>query len=190
MKKFLALAALSILSLSTFAIDFKTDQLHTKYRFNITHLAITDVEGQFNTHKAFWTLNDQGVLESFEAEVDTASIDTDNKKRDNHLRHGDFFAAKKFPKITFKMEKHEGNKVTGQMTMRGVTKTVTFDAKISKVIKNPFNGNPKSKKVGMKLTTTINRKDFNVGKGYKTLTLSDDVQITISLQGDSYEKKK
>ena len=189
MNKILAVALFSLISLSSFAIDFKTDQLHSKYRFTITHLAITEVEGQFNTHKAFWSLNDEGKLESFEAEVDTASIDTDNKKRDNHLRNGDFFAAKKFPKITFKMEKHEGNKVTGQMTMRGVTKQVTFDAKISKVIKNPFNGNPKSKKVGVKLTTTINRKDFSVGNGYKTLTLSDEVLITISLQGDSYEKK-
>lgn len=188
MHKVMTIALLVLLSVSASAIDFKTDQVHSKYSFTITHLSITDVDGQFNTHKAFWSLDDKGVLQSFEAEVEATSVDTDNKKRDNHLRNGDFFAVKEFPKITFKMEKHLGTKVVGQLTMRDVTKRVTFDAKLSKVIKNPFNKNPESKKMGIKLTTTINRKDFNIGKKYKNLTLSDEVEIKINLQGDSYKK--
>lgn len=189
MQKIMMVMLLLLTGVSAFALDFKTDKAHSKYGFTVTHLSISEVDGKFKDHKAFWTLDEKGVLQSFEAEVQTKSVDTDNVKRDKHLRNADFFEVEKYPVMTFKMQKHIGTKLVGELMIRGVKKQVVFDVKVSKVIQNPFSKDPQAKKVGVKLTTVINRKDFNVGSNYKNLTLSDEVEITVKLEGDSYIKK-
>ena len=116
--------------------------------------------------------------------VQVASINTRNESRDEHLRSGDFFAADEHPQITFTSTAVEGEgdqlRVTGDFTMRGVTKPVTFDVEIDGVL--PDNGYGQQV-LGFEATTTINRKDFGVSFNVATeaggLTLGEDIKIII-----------
>jgi polyisoprenoid-binding protein YceI len=117
-----------------------------------------------------------------EATIDVASIDTRDAKRDEHLRNADFFDAAKFPKITFKSTKvekaGEGLKVTGDLTIKGVTRPVVLDVVgPTAEIKDPW-GNTRR---GLSATTKINRKDFGVSYG-PDAAIGDQVAITIDAE--------
>ena len=175
----------SFISLTASALDFKVDKVHSNVGFNVTHLLITEVEGQFNDYSINWSVNEKGELTSFDATTVAKSIDTDNQKRDDHLRNSDFFEVDKYPSLTFKTTKILKDKVVGQLTIRGVTKPVTFTLKKSPIIQNPFSKDKSAKKMGLKLTATIDRTDFNVGTSFASKTISKDVTIELKLQGDS-----
>ena len=132
------LAMLVFLSGSAFAqTTWTIDKNHSKIGFSVPHMAVSEVEGNFNEFEAsVITKSDDfnGAEISFTAK--TASIDTDNERRDNHLKSPDFFDAEKNPEITFKgnlVKEGAGYKLKGDFTMHGVTKPVVFDpAKISR----------------------------------------------------------
>src|SRR5579871_2183131 len=120
-------------TVAPFATKWVLDKAHTNVIFSVSHLVVSDVEGKFK--------NFDGWMESDKADfsdakigftVDVASISTDNDMRDNHLKSDDFFNAAKFPQIKFESTSFApagGNKykLTGNLTIRDVTKTVTFD---------------------------------------------------------------
>jgi polyisoprenoid-binding protein YceI len=187
MKKImLAITALS-LSLGSFAESWKIDPAHTRIHFSTQYLVLTDVEGDF---KKF-----DGTVSSYKADwsdlttnlkVEVASISTDNEMRDNHLKSDDFFNAEKFPFITFKskgIRMIDKNKyiLTGELTIRDVTKTVELPLVYGGIVKDPW-GNTKA---GFKATGKINRKEYNLM--YKNSAASgeaivaDDVEFKVDI---------
>jgi polyisoprenoid-binding protein YceI len=145
------------------AMVWVVDSTHTHVGFSVKHMMVTTVRGTFKEYSGTLQLDTENFASSkFEGEVDVASIDTQNADRDTHLRTNDFFDAPAFPKITFKSTKiaPKGDEfvVTGDLTIRGVTKSVDFDVEFFGTSKNPYGQTV----AGVSAKTTINRKDFGV----------------------------
>jgi polyisoprenoid-binding protein YceI len=175
-----------------FAKEFDIDSSHSNVEFVARHFA-SRVKGRFTQFKGTLSFDaDKPETSKVNALVDTSSIDTNEKKRDEHLRGDDFFSAKKHPQLTFvsKTIKPNGDKkykVEGDLTMRGVTKPVTFDVEYLGEADDPW-GNHRA---GFTGTTTVNRKDYGISwnkaldkGGY---VLGDDVTINLNLE--AIEKK-
>jgi len=161
---------------------WKADNAHSKVGFAISHLMISEVEGRFGEFDIQATADDAFGEPSFTVEIQTASIDTDNERRDGHLKSDDFFAAETHPVITFKSTGFEKTgektfKLTGDLTMHGVTKPVTLEGKLNGIITDQRS---EKLKAGLKLTGTIDRNDFGVGS--KPFPVGDDVDMTIHLE--------
>ncbi len=166
------LFALSLLVLSQLVVGqyatagevWTIDDAHSTLGFKIRHLMVTNVTGKFSGIKGKFDVDTSDFTKSkIEGEVDTKTVNTDNAKRDDHLRSEDFFDAKKFPKMVFKSKKIEKTgdkfKVIGDLTLHGVTKEIALDAEaLTPVVKDPW-GNQKR---GFSATTKINRQDFGL----------------------------
>jgi polyisoprenoid-binding protein YceI len=130
MKKTL-FAALLALPLAASATTLQADPNHSTAGFSVKHMKVTTVRGQFDKFTSTLDWNDQDPTKSkVTTEIDASTIDTHNENRDKHLKSADFFDVAKYPTITFKSNKFEksgdGYKVTGDLTMHGVTKPVTM----------------------------------------------------------------
>ena len=162
----LAVLALLVTSLSSFAQKWTVDKAHAKVGFTVTHLMLSDVEGDFKKFDASITSSKDDFSDAvFDLTLDAASVNTDNDMRDNHLKGVDFFDVAKYPQITFKSKsvtKTEGNKykVNGDLTMHGVTKPVVLDLTLNGIGKNMRTQKPLA---GFKVSGAINRTDFGVG---------------------------
>jgi polyisoprenoid-binding protein YceI len=161
---------------------------HTHASFTIRHLVISNVRGEFAKTAGTVKLDEKDVTKStVEATIETATIDTRVPDRDNHLRSPDFFDAAKFPKITFKSTKvekaGEGKlKVTGDLTIKDVTKPVVLDVTgPTAEIKDPW-GNTRR---GLAATTKINRRDFGLtwGKVIEAGPVVGD-EVSIEIEGE------
>ena len=143
---------------------WSVDKAHSKVQFTVSHLVITDVTGQFKSFDASIESTKEDFSDAkINFSVDVNSIYTENDKRDGHLKSDDFFNAEKFPKMTFvgkSMKKVGKNKfkLTGDFTIRDVTKQVTLDVVYNGTIKDPW-GNTKA---GFKVTGSLNRFDYNL----------------------------
>ena len=167
MKRFMSLITVMLLSLplSAFASTWTLDPDHTAAQFKVRHLMISNVKGVFEKISGTLNLDDKDVTKSkVDVVIDIASINTNIKKRDDHLRSADFFDAAKFPSMTFTSNKVEKNgtdklKVTGNLTIKGVTRPVVLNVEgLTAEIKDPM-GNVRR---GASATTVVNRKDFGV----------------------------
>jgi len=184
--------ALSALMVSSHDLSAQTtwsvDKGHSNVKFKVNHLVVSEVEGAFRAFTGTVKAKDDTFTDlQAEFTVDVASINTDDEKRDSHLKSDDFFNAEKFPQMKFvsKSWKKTGKnsyKLTGDLTIRDVTKTVTFDATFGGVVKDPW-GNTKA---GFKATATINRFDYNLkwntaieGGG---LVVGKDVTIGLNIE--------
>jgi len=187
MKKLVAALALSLTlapALAAAADTFKIEGSHTQSAFAVKHLMISTVRGEFGKTEGTVVIDPADLTRStVEATIDVAAVNTRDAKRDEHLRGPDFFEVAKFPKITFKSTKvekaGEGTlKVTGDLTIRGVTKPVVLTvAGPTAEIKDPW-GNTRR---GLSATGKINRKDFGVSYG-PDAAISDEVAITIDAE--------
>ncbi len=160
MKKLISL--IGVLLIGTLGIAqekvWKVDPAHSRISFNVTHLLITEVTGQFNLYNVSVKSDKPDFSDAIiDFEMFTKSIDTDNERRDKHLRSDDFFNVEKHPKITFKGielkmigdEKYKKSyKLRGYLTMNGITKEVTLDVKHAGTVKD-MNGKTKA---GFKVT--------------------------------------
>ena len=181
----LSLAAASAASAEPITLDI--DPSHSEVGFSVRHF-FTKVPGRFNEFEGKILYDDKDVSKSsVEVTIKTASINTHNERRDNHLRTGDFFAADSFPTITFKSTKvtpgpSDQLKVEGNLTIRGITKPVTLDANFLGF----GNMGPSAKVAGWEASTTIDRKDFNVlwnrNLDQGGAMLGDEVTITIGVE--------
>ena len=159
------LLALSAFVFSAQAQKFSVDKAHSKVGFSVVHLTISDVEGAFKISDATLTATKDDFSDAtFELVADVNTVFTDNDRRDTHLKSPDFFDAAKFPTISFvsksfKKVADRKYKLVGDLTMHGVTKSVTLDGTL-----NGTTMNKAGKKVaGFKFTGTLNRSAFGVG---------------------------
>jgi polyisoprenoid-binding protein YceI len=161
------LAALAVLAPAFVLAEPATwniDPAHTQSNFTIRHLVISNVRGEFKNTTGVVKIDDQDPAKSsVDAVIDATTIHTREDKRDAHLKSADFFDVEKYPKITFKSSKVEkagdGYKVTGDLTMHGVTKPVVLDVSaLTPDVKDP-GGNVRR---GLSARTTLNRKDFGL----------------------------
>ena len=167
------------------------DSDHSVAAFSIVHMMISHVRGQFNriTGKIFF--DPQNIAaSSVELKIDASSIITGIQKRDEHLRSADFFDVEKYPEISFRstrIDSVEGNlaKVTGDLTLRGITRRIVVDTEFSGPVKDPF-GDDLS--MGFSGSTTINREDYgmswNQPMADNGIMLSPDVRLAIDLEAD------
>jgi polyisoprenoid-binding protein YceI len=177
---------------------YKLDGNHTQVGFNVRHF-FSKVPGQFNKFDGQISLDEKNwANSSVEATIDAASVDTNNEKRDAHLKSADFFEVEKYPTLTFKSTKvtpaGEGKlKVDGDLTIRGVTKPVVLDVDVLGAGQVAIGGNSMSR-AGFEAKTRVNRKDFgilwnkNLDQG-GTL-LGDDVDIVILVEAMKAEPPK
>ncbi|HBL25868.1 MAG TPA: hypothetical protein DD490_03430 [Acidobacteria bacterium] len=186
-KLFAALALSALAALPAHAETYTIDNGHSDVSFQVRHL-VTQVRGKFNEYQGTIDL-DSAKMENSKVEfrIKATSIDTGLADRDNHLRAEDFFHVEKFPEITFKSESIKATgkdtyDVTGKLTMRGVTKTVTLPVSFLGKVKDPWGNN----KAGFATETTINRKDYgivwNAALDSGGVVLGDDVKISINLE--------
>ncbi|HEU4466966.1 MAG TPA: YceI family protein [Agromyces sp.] len=162
------------------------DPTHSEVGFSIRHLMISKVKGKFERFDATFVTAEDPLQSRVTASAEVASITTNEPNRDAHLRTGDFFAADQFPTIDFvstgvRVEKGEF-KVDGELTLRGVTKPVTFDFDFG-----GFGGDPYGNyKAGATAKTVINREDFGLSYNAALETggvlLGEQVTITLELQ--------
>ena len=163
--------------------SWNIDSAHSSAQFSVRHLGISTVRGAFTKVSGTVQYDLSNLAKTtIDATIETASVDTRVEMRDNDLRSPNFFDAGKFPTLTFKSKKVEEAgpgklKVTGDLTIHGVTKEVTFDVEgPSAPVKDP-RGNVR---VGASASTTINRKDFGVNGA--AAMVGDDVPITIDME--------
>lgn len=180
-KAITVVAAIALLSFTLpFANSWKSDSVHSRFGFSVTHMGIANFNGSFKDYKISITNNAADFSDAVvELTAEVKSIDTDNEMRDEHLKGADFFDATKFPQLTFKSTSFKKTgaktyKVTGDLTLHGVTKPVTLDAVLVGTAVHP-----QSKKdlVGFKVSGTIKRTDFGIATGFPTAALSDEVAI-------------
>ena len=172
------------MSKSNWAIDHS----HSGVNFTVRHMMFAKVKGQFNAFDAVIEADPQDLTTaSISFSIDTASVDTNNGDRDAHLRSADFFEVENHPKITFtatKIEKVGENeyKVTGDTTLRGVTRSETFDVEFGGSGKDPW-GN---EKVGFSVEGTINRSDYglvwNAALETGGVLVGDEIKISVDIQ--------
>jgi polyisoprenoid-binding protein YceI len=162
------------------------DPAHSGVTFSIRHIMISKVRGKFESFTATFVTAENPLESSVTASADVASINTNDVNRDAHLRTGDFFEAETYPTITFVstgVRAVDGDyKVDGDLTIRGVTKPVTFDFEFGGFGQDPY-GNYKA---GATAETVINREDFgllyNAALETGGVLLGEKVTITIELQ--------
>lgn len=170
-------------------VKWDFDHAHSGIDFTVRHLLVSKVRGRFTKWTGTIDIDEQDIARSrFDVAIDVASVDTHEPQRDAHLRSGDFFEVDKHPQMTFKSTRVEPKgkdrlTVTGDLTLRGVTREVVLDVERSGVIaKDPWG----KRRAGFTATTTINRKDFGVSYNQVLdqggLALSEDVAVTIEVE--------
>ncbi|RMF36470.1 MAG: polyisoprenoid-binding protein [Chlorobiota bacterium] len=183
-----AIFAAASISLFAHVATWKVDQSHSNVLFTVDHMVISEVTGYFKVFDGTITVSKPDWSDAkIEFTVDVASINTDNERRDNHLRSEDFFDAAKYPKATFTatgMRKVGQNtyKLTGDLTIRGTTKKVTWNVTFKGQTKDPW-GNQRA---GFIAETTINRFDFGLKWNNLTetggLIVGKDVRLRVNLE--------
>ena len=162
------------------------DPTHSEVGFSVRHLAISKVKGKFESFDATFVTAENPLDSTVKASAEVSSVTTNEKNRDAHLRTGDFFAAEEFPQLTFVstgVREVDGEfKVDGDLTMRGVTKPVTFDFEFGGFGEDAY-GNYKA---GFTAKTVVKREDFgltwNAPLEKGGVLLGSDVTITLDVQ--------
>jgi polyisoprenoid-binding protein YceI len=166
------------------ADNYKIDSEHATVIFSVSHFNLGDAYGRFNDPTGTVVIDkDDPSKSSFTFEVKTENIDTDNEKRDAHLKGPDFFNAKQFPVITFKSTgvKSAGEnkyEVTGDLNLHGVTKSITFP------IEKTGEGDTKimGYRTGWKAQVGLKRSEYGMTYGVQQGAIGDDVNLTISFE--------
>lgn len=167
---------------------YKIDPAHSEITFKIKHLMITNVTGSFKKFEGTMESSKDDYSDaqiSFEADID--SITTNNEQRDGHLKSPEFFDAATYPKLTFQSASFvktggDDYKLTGNLTVHGVTKPVTLNAELGGVTTDPWG----QSKVGFEITGKINRKEFGLEWNATLETggvmLSEEVKLLLNVQ--------
>jgi polyisoprenoid-binding protein YceI len=183
----LALFLTAPAGLAIAADEYHLDASHTSIEFSVKHMVISNVKGSFPDVSGVIVYDENDVTKSsVDVVIKVASVNTNNEKRDDHLRSADFFDAANYPDITFKSKKiekaDEGFVMTGILTIRGVSKEVSMNVDMTDTLTDPW-GNVR---FGAETRLKINRQDYDV-KWSKSLdngglVVGNDVKIEISLE--------
>ena len=164
------------------------DLSHSSVNFHVRHLMVSKVHGRFTKWDGILELDDQDMTKSrLEVTIDAASVDTKEPKRDDHLRSPDFFDVEKFPSLTFvskeiKRTSNDRYLVSGDLTIRGITKAVTLEVEGGDQVKDPWGGT----RTGFSAKTQVNRKDFgltwNLALEAGGFVVGDKIEITLEIE--------
>ena len=188
MKKALLLCVFLIVAHLGLNAQWTYDASHSSVNFAVDHMVVSETVGKFKTAKVNVTTTKADFSDmKIDATIDIKSISTDDAKRDEHLAGADFFDAAKYPTMTFvskSVEKKDDKNyvIKGDLTMKGVTKSVALQTKFKGTSKDPWG----STRAGFKAETTINRQDFGLtwNKTLDTggLAVGDEIRITINVE--------
>lgn len=190
MKKMILTTLMTLISATAFAKEipagtYAIDPAHSKVGFEIPHLVISTVEGRFTQFDGQIVIDPNLAKSKANLNIEVASINTDIKDRDSHLKSADFFDAAKHTKIVFVSKKVVGTaddlKIVGDLTIKGKKKEVTLDVKYLGEVKDAY-GNLK---LAFTATSKINRKDF--GLTWSSMveagpTVGDEVTLKVNIQ--------
>lgn len=164
------------------------DTVHSSVSFSVRHMVVAKTRGHFEKWGATLELDPQNLAASkVTAKIEAASIDTNEEKRDGHLRSADFLDVEKFPTIDFastrfEVVSKEALRITGNLSIRGVTKTVVLDTEFGGIAKDLWGG----ERIGFTAKTKIDRKEFglvwNQALEAGGVLVGDTVEITIELE--------
>jgi polyisoprenoid-binding protein YceI len=167
---------------------WQIDTAHSHIYFTVRHMMISKVRGTFETFSGEINFDEINPKNStVYVEIDAASINTRDEKRDDHLRSPDFFSAGDYPLLTFKSKRvvqsgAQSGKLIGDLTIRDVTREVVLDVEYSGLVKSPWG----TESAGFSATTSINRKDWNLNWNVALETggwlVSDTIHIEIELE--------
>lgn len=184
MKKITIIASLLAISATTFAqTTWTSDKSHSRVGYTVSHMSISEQEGNFKSYEVkITTTKDDFSDASFDVTIDVNSINTENEMRDKHLKSADFFDAEKYPTITFKstsFKKVSGKqyKLTGDLTLHGVTKPVTLTAVYNGTTENPMSKKPVA---GFTITGSFKRSDFGFATAMPATMLGENISLRAS----------
>ncbi len=180
----LAIAGLLMAFKAPAPATWTLDKSHARLGFSVSHLTVSDVEGSFKKVDASITTTHNDFSDAVvELTAEVSSVNTDNEQRDKHLLSADFFDAAKYPTLTFKSRsfkkvKDNTYKVTGDLTLHGITKPVELTATARS------GTNPMSKKpiTGFKITGTVKRTDFGIAPSTPGAMLGDEVSLNANAE--------
>jgi len=166
------------------ADTYGIDKAHTAIGFHVRHMGIVNVAGRFNDFEGHVKYDGENLESlSVHIEIDSKSIDTNNERRDEHLRNEDFFEVETYPKVIFKSTKVEQRNgeviVHGQLTMKKETKDVELKATLSGPVADPW-GN---QRIGLELAGSVMRHDYGVGfDGASDKMIGSEVKLDVQIQ--------
>lgn len=163
--------------------DFGLDEAHSSVGFSVRHMGITNVRGHFGEFEGSIQMGDDITSLVFEAVIQAASVDTNNERRDDHLRNEDFFEVETFPVLTFKStgvdRQGDGYVLVGHLTMKETTHEVRLPLTVSGPAEDPW-GNTR---IGLAIGGTVERHDFGVGfDGAADRLIGNTVTLDVNLQ--------
>lgn len=186
MKKIFGLALVALVGLSGSVLageQYNIDKSHSTLGFSVAHMMVSKTTGQFADYEGTIQYDPNDLAASvIKVKVKVDSIDTRDAKRDGHLKSPDFFDVAQFPEMTFVSKSISTNSITGDLTIKGVTKEVTIPATISGPVVTPFG----STVIGINATFSINRQDYGLNwnkaldKG--GVAVGNDVTVSVSIE--------
>jgi polyisoprenoid-binding protein YceI len=185
MKKMLFIVAALFVSSGVFAQKWSLDQAHSSLGFTVNHLVVSEVDGSFKTFDVKVTSAKDDFTDAvIELTADASSVFTNQEKRDEHLKSADFFDVAKFPTLTFKsksVKKLDAKKykVSGDLTLHGVTKTVELDVTFGGTTVHPYT---KKTIAAFKIGGIIKRSDFAIGASTPVAVVGDEVTLNSKLE--------
>ena len=187
-KASLLAAGIALGALPAFAepVNLKLDRSHLYIGFQVSHIGYSTVHGRFNDATGELTFDkDKPEASAVSATIQTKSVDTNFEARDKHLRTADFFDAEKFPTMSFKSTKIEKTgestgRLTGELTLLGVTKPVTLDVTFTRIAEHPFPAYKKVLTAGFSARGKIKRSDFGMTKFIPAL--GDEIVLMIDVE--------
>lgn len=168
-------------------VEWAYDASHSRIGFSVAHLVVSSVSGQFKEATGKFSIDDADVTKSkVEITIQAASIDTGDAKRDEHLKNADFFDVAKFPTLKFQSTKivKDGDKykLTGNLTMHGVTKPVTLDATLSAPVKSPWGKEVRAAKLSGKIKRADFGLKYNAALEAGGVVIGEDVNLEINVE--------
>lgn len=169
---------------SLFGGVYNVDASHTNVAFSVKHMMISTVNGEFRKFNGSFELDDKtNNLIALKGEMDVESINTNIAKRDAHLKSDEIFNAQMYPKVTFVLDRVQGDKAYGKLTIKGITKDVEFDHEFGGTIIDPWG----KKRAGISLSGKIDRRDYGVTWNQALeaggVVVSEIVKLNIEIQG-------
>jgi polyisoprenoid-binding protein YceI len=180
--KFLPLVvSVALIPCSLFAEELEVDKSHSEIHFSVSHMIVSKTKGEFGEFDATVTVEDDKLV-SVSATLPVSSIDTDNKKRDDHLKGEDFFNVSTYPNITFESTKVEDGKLHGNLTILDTTKEVILDLDFLGPVKGPWG----KTRYGLNLEGEIDRTEFGLtwNKAIEAggVVVGNNVKLSISIE--------